>query len=140
MRKYLILAIIAFALILSLSSCAYFTEPGKINGGEKLNEELLSEIRDEIFGSGGIFVEDEIENEKQDGFVSGEIENNDTVIENVEGEETVPSTVYWSPNGSVWHIDKTCRYLKNSNTICEGTVDEAKNEGKEHMCSTCDKK
>ncbi len=51
---------------------------------------------------------------------------------------TVPNTVYWTPGGSVYHIEKSC--LSRSTIIESGTVQDAQNSGKENLCKTCEKR
>ena len=48
--------------------------------------------------------------------------------------------VYWTKNGSVWHIYSDCGHLANSKEILSGSVNEALEAGKSGICSSCDKK
>ena len=43
-------------------------------------------------------------------------------------------TVYWTPNGEVYHLSSRCRTLSRSRTIYSGTVAES---GKSRACSVC---
>ena len=43
-------------------------------------------------------------------------------------------TVYWTPNGSVWHYDRNCSALSRSQEILSGTIEES---GKERGCKLC---
>ena len=43
-------------------------------------------------------------------------------------------TVYWVPNGAVFHVNKNCSTLSKSKTINSGTVAES---GKPRVCSVC---
>lgn len=49
-------------------------------------------------------------------------------------------TVYWTKSGTVWHLFKDCGHLKNSKTVISGSLEEAINEGKEKVCSSCNKR
>ena len=44
--------------------------------------------------------------------------------------------VYWTPNGSVWHIDKDCITLKKSKVSLSGSIEES---GKSRGCKVCTK-
>lgn len=46
----------------------------------------------------------------------------------------VPGTVYWTPNGSVWHIDPNCPSLARSKVVNSGTVEQS---GKSRGCKKC---
>ena len=48
--------------------------------------------------------------------------------------DTSSGTVYWVPNGSVYHKSKNCPSLKRSKTIYSGTVAES---GKSRACKVC---
>ncbi|RGC50155.1 hypothetical protein [Absiella sp. AM29-15] len=60
---------------------------------------------------------------------------NDTYHE----EQNSPSQglVYWTPNGGKYHASSSCRTLKKSKTIIQGTVEEAKAAGKDALCKVC---
>lgn len=44
------------------------------------------------------------------------------------------STVYWTPNGSVYHVSKNCSTLSRSKTIYSGTISES---NKPRVCKVC---
>lgn len=46
-------------------------------------------------------------------------------------------TVYWVESGKVWHTTDKCSTLSRSKYIMSGTVDAAKNAGKERVCKRC---
>ena len=43
-------------------------------------------------------------------------------------------TVYWVPNGEVYHLSRSCRSLARSSTILSGTIQES---GKPRACKNC---
>lgn len=49
----------------------------------------------------------------------------------------IDATVYWVPNGSVYHSTSNCASLHNSSTIYSGTVADAQNAGKANPCKVC---
>ena len=46
-------------------------------------------------------------------------------------------TVYWTPNGKSYHASPYCATLNHSNTILEGTIDEAIASGHGDPCDVC---
>ena len=48
--------------------------------------------------------------------------------------DNTSATVYWTPNGTVWHIDPKCSTLARSKTILSGTIAES---GKPRGCMVC---
>ena len=59
-----------------------------------------------------------------------------------EPEDEAPTDVselvcYYTENGSVWHADRNCSYLKRSQNVLEGSVEGAAIAGKERPCSGC---
>ena len=165
--KLSICLLLVFVTAISSSACSLFIpDKGSFDGGEILNEELLSEIRAEIFTyssdtsteseentnlSESSSYETEIESENE-AITSEETENCDTTSERIEEsilttEETEKGTtsssgkvVFWTESGSVWHSFKDCGHLKNSKEILSGSVDDAIAAGKEKLCTTCQKK
>lgn len=62
---------------------------------------------------------------------------NDKKSETVVKEEQVmpeSGTVYWTPNGSVYHTTQNCSTLSKSKTILNGTITES---GKPRVCKNC---
>ncbi len=52
----------------------------------------------------------------------------------------VSGKVYWTKGGSVYHKDRDCYHLKKSQSVSEGSVDQAVSLGKERLCASCEKK
>lgn len=50
---------------------------------------------------------------------------------------TTGSTVYWVPNGRVYHSTRNCATLHNSSTIYSGTVSQAIRTGHSSPCKVC---
>ena len=48
--------------------------------------------------------------------------------------------VYWTQFGTVYHTSTECSHLNNSDTLVEGTVDEAIAANKSRLCKTCEKR
>ena len=59
-------------------------------------------------------------------------ENNDTT--SVNNGEYSNETVYWTPGGSVWHVDRNCSALARSTDIRSGTIAQS---GKSRACKRC---
>lgn len=51
-----------------------------------------------------------------------------------DNEAKTPATVYWTPNGSVWHSTADCPSLARSKTVNSGTVEQS---GKSRGCKKC---
>ncbi len=104
-------------------------------GGELLDEERMSEIKNEVLS--GITFETEATTEyaTDNEYESGEFVSNEQDTDEIDAEQIV----YWTKSGKVWHISRDCRYIKNSTEILCGTVTEAKEAGKEKICSGCEK-
>lgn len=52
----------------------------------------------------------------------------------------IEGKVLWAPFGKVYHIDETCQALNQSETLTEGTVEEAIAEGRTRLCAFCAKR
>lgn len=48
--------------------------------------------------------------------------------------DTQTETVYWVPNGKVWHTTQNCSTLSRSHDIRSGTIEES---GKSRCCKKC---
>ena len=53
-------------------------------------------------------------------------------------EEGTFETVYWTKSGTKWHLFIDCSYIKNSENVLSGTVEEAIEAKKEGVCKRCD--
>ena len=60
--------------------------------------------------------------------------------EKAAAEQIITGTVYWTPFGKVYHIDKECSHINNSDYKAEGSVDEAIEDNKTRLCKTCAKR
>ena len=131
-----------FTLIFSLcfASCSLFTpERGSFYGGKILDNEAMDELRKEFDESSSN--NDQIESGSTIGtqILTESVQNNENT--QAESEKTEKrETVFWSKSGSVWHLYIDCGYLKNSDEIYSGTVDEAIASGVKKVCSSCEKK
>ena len=97
--------------ILCFSACASHIRGGNgFNGGETMTPEQLESVSNSLFG---------------------------TTPE--EDKETVPNdtTAHWLKSGSVYHLNRHCRYLEGKANVNSGTVAEANAAGKRKVCSTC---
>jgi hypothetical protein len=52
----------------------------------------------------------------------------------------VSGKVYWTNGGSVYHRDRDCYHLKKSQSVSEGSVEQAVSLGKGRLCASCEKK
>lgn len=54
--------------------------------------------------------------------------------------QTIEGKVLWAPFGKVYHMDETCQALNQSETLTEGTVEEAIADGRTRLCAFCAKR
>lgn len=122
--------ILSIVFLITLCSCSLFVyDNSRFEGGETLNNDLLSKI------------ENDLRNESQaEESESTEDNQSDLPVESDSEANTDNSTtVYWTGSGSVWHTRRDCSYIKNSDDIFSGTVSEAISKGKKKLCSSCQK-
>lgn len=137
-------SISAVALILLLCSCSVSSDAvNDFRGGVLLDDEMMSEIRSSVFSTDT--TESGYNNSDKDGerniieTESANEEYTEVIGENISEQVSyTPDTdlVFWVKDGSVWHLDRDCRYIKKS-TVISGTVDEAIANGKDRVCSSC---
>ncbi len=122
MKRMIAMITVFLLLLVALTSCTNMFKPtnSTLHGGEILDDELMSEIRDAVFATGSMPPEIE------------EIESKGTVAEGESEEAEI--VVYWTKSGSVWHTDKNCRYLRDPSKVLSGSIAESGN-GK--ACSSC---
>lgn len=171
MTKKLKITLVTVLLIITsmLSSCAMFlSDHETFEGGEILNDELLSEIRSKVFSSDVTETEEALteidssaqadkpkesaeqsENDDRTDDPNTDSSTESKAIESTEDDQSVESErvseavtgsgiVYWTENGEVWHLNPECRYLKNK-AVISGSEEEAAEAGKKRVCSTCSK-
>ena len=164
--KKVLLVLMCLGLFLGFCSCDFDESRNNFLGGELLDNEKLSEIRDSIFTEESNTVTgegDENSEGNQDstqGNSSESSENNETVTEsevtndsqtenndNTQSEgitesETIGKSelVYWTKGGSRWHLFRDCYHIKDSENVISGTEEEAIEAKKEKVCSSCAKK
>ena len=145
-RHILILFSIAMILLLtvSLASCAFDESKNNYRGGELIDDEKMSEIKNELLGAENDASNDHDTSLKPDADKDGEGTQRDT--EGTERNETERSDfevdtatiVYWTDSGSVWHLSRDCYHIKNKE-VNSGTVLEAEEAGHKNGCKTCNK-
>ncbi len=133
-KKYFLLIIMI--LILTLCSCDFDESNKNLSGGILLDDEMLSEIQNEIL-SGETFNDDTYEKDDSESSVQSE-DNADEEDESNERNENA-DVVYWTKSGYTWHISINCSYLKKSDNILSGSVEDAVEAGKTKVCSRCNK-
>ena len=122
--------ILSTIFIITLCSCSIFTyDNSRFEGGDTLDEDLLSKI------------ENDLRNESQasESQTTEAIDSDLPVESDSEDNNDNGATVYWTSGGSVWHTRYDCSYIKNSQNILSGTVEEAIANGKKQLCSSCQK-
>ena len=96
----IIFTILLFALVTVLCSCSVFIYGNsRFEGGEALDEELLSKIENDIHNNVHA-TEDTVSELPTESHSESRVESD--------------TTVYWTSSGSVWHTRRDCSYIKNS--------------------------
>jgi hypothetical protein len=108
-----------FILTVSLCSCNFDESKRNLSGGILLDDEMISEIKNEILSR---------EEEK---------ENTEEITLSTEAEPDTGEIVYWTESGSVWHKTGSCSHIKDNPDLFAGTASEARAAGKSHPCSQC---
>lgn len=72
-------------------------------------------------------------------FAETTIDSTTTAFETLVPDTTAPNdaTVYWTPSGSVWHVNRACSSLKNSIEVISGKQSDAIATGKSRVCKKC---
>ena len=120
--KTLSIAIIII-LCLSFISCNFDESQNHLSGGELLDDERISEMKNEVLGGENLTEKESIET------VTEAFAESDT--------DDTGAIVYWTESGSVWHKSASCSHIKNSTNLLAGTVTQAKTAGKSSPCSRC---
>ena len=112
MRRSLLLMACVGLCALAFSAC---TKDRAFSAGTEMNAEEMKLYRERLLA------------EKEEGEVP-----------EAEPEEPVPlETCYYTENGTVWHADRECAYLKRSKNVLNGSVEGAAIAGKTRPCSSC---
>ena len=139
MRTYInrcLLIIAALLLIITCSACDFDESKYHLSGGELLDEEKMSEIKNEVLSVITFETDtEEVTDSKND--LTGD--SDETVTDGQNNIDTDEITVYWTKSGSVWHTSADCYHLRKSTEILSGTVTEAQEAGKLKLCSNCGK-
>lgn len=158
--KSLLFVLTVLLSTISISACAEILPyNGYFDGGEILDNELISEIRSKYVveettesstkeshsyysESYSIHITDTSKpsSEKLDDatVIETETEASPETESTTESASIAPEIVYWTENGEVYHTKETCRYLKNKSYI-SGSVQQAVEKGKDRICSSCSK-
>ena len=132
MKRFICILAVILSIVIVMPSCSYFEAKDGFMGGQLLDDELLADIREEIFST-RIYDDDLVENFETEALLTsdhGEIGS----------ESSEDGLVYWTEGGGVWHIYRDCGHLKKSNNVISGSRDDAAKAGKTKVCSTCSKK
>ena len=103
-------------------------------------ESNLSQTEEIITESESEGDNDKSNNESDESPDESNIETESETESETETETKIMETVYWTKGGEVWHLFKDCGYLKNSKSILSGSVEEAIENGKEKVCTSCSKR
>lgn len=150
-RPILIAAAVVLTLlqVIMFTSCDFDESKNNFRGGELLDAEKMSEIKNELRGTesetekeNGSQISDESESHRGENSEGTQrdttgTERNETESNSFAGDTAI--IVYWTEGGSVWHVSRDCYHIKNKDVI-SGTVAEAEMSGHDKSCKTCNKK
>lgn len=122
--KHLICLLLTVALTVLPACSMFWSSNHSYSGGQILDEEMMSSIRDEI-----ISTEETSESEETSEEKSEETTRQDNTSHN--------GSVYWTEGGGVYHFYRDCGYIKSASKIMSGSVTDARNAGKTGVCSRC---
>lgn len=157
LSKFAVFAIIVVFLF-ALCSCSLLTyDRTDVRGGTPLNDDLMAVIKGDILsdassadgtseksensGNDDISIDSGENSVKESAPLTEETEPNDTADTSTSsGNQNTDNVCFWTENGSVWHTYRDCYHIKKSKNILSGTVEEAQENGKSHVCSSCAKR
>ena len=113
--------------ILLLCSCVY--EPHEM-GGVPVTPEMLESV------SRSLAAEKTGEPESQSAATDIPQEESGSAMVS-DTEISASDIVYWTENGTVYHLDPQCSTLRHSEHILSGSIDEAMSAKKERVCKSC---
>ena len=113
-----------FILILLMSGCNFDETARNLSGGELVDNERISAIKNEILSEDA-----EID--------SAESKGEDIYSSILEAYPDSGEIVYWTKSGEVWHKSASCTHIKDNAELFAGTVTAAVEEGKTHPCTRC---
>ena len=87
-----------------------------------LDEEKLSELKEELLSENDTDEREEVASKNE---------------EKGDEKDKEYQTVFWTEKVEVWHSVRDFYQLKNDPNIFSGTIDEAKDAGKQVACSNC---
>ena len=127
--KIIFFNLFLYFVLCIITGCAeYFYPDREPYAGEPITPEQIAEISESIAESKAIA-------ESEKAALNTEA---DTEPPFVPDTDNLGNTiVYWTYNGSVWHINSKCSALSRSLKIESGTEESAFSSGKERLCKKC---
>ena len=124
--KILFLFVLIYSLCLFCSCADYFYPDREPYAGEVITPDQLEEISLALAESKAAAESEKNTPDTTAPPFTPDTDNNGNII------------VYWTPNGTVWHIDSGCSSLVRSTTIKSGSESMALESGKELICKKCE--
>ena len=111
-------------LAFSMSACDFDESKHNFSGGELVDNERISAIKNEI----------PTETASKDGFESESKEIDFSILEAYPDSGEI---IYWTKSGEVWHKYASCTHINDDTELFAGKVTDAVKAGKTHPCTRC---
>lgn len=133
MRRLFLVAAVAVVCVLALTGCR---TQSAFSAGTPLSADELEVLRSSLSEGGEI--------EPTEGEISlpetsengGDSANEEGNASSGEFDEN-KTDIYYTENGTVYHTNRDCSYLKKSANVICGSVAQAEQSGKAQICSAC---
>lgn len=123
--KKLIAVLVIAGAFATLGGCAAGTDgPDVFYAGETVTPGQIAEISRSLAESSSIVSDTTTPHNAENNSASDSSNSADVIV-------------YWTPNGSVWHIKENCSSLSKSTDIRSGSTDDAIAAGMERVCKRC---
>lgn len=105
-------------------ACGFDESKRNLSGGELIDNERLSAIKNEILS----------EDTEGNGTESTGKEIDSSILEVYPDSGEI---IYWTDSGAVWHKTASCTHIKDNAELFAGTVTAAVEAGKTRPCARC---
>ena len=116
--------ILSILIISAMCACNFDESKRNLSGGELVDNERISAIKNEILSG-----------DTETDSAESKVEEIDSSI--LEAYPDSGEIVYWTESGEVWHKSTSCTHIKEDSELYAGTVTAAVEAGKSRPCGRC---